>query len=207
MKHILLFFSLITIFQISFGQVGDSLIFVDKTYDYIWADSISKTRVNKPPQDGTKVLVVQVSKDRYKISFDARPGWTMKINVLRLEEYKALLTAQRQARLKAEQTRIQAEQARLKAEQEQKKAKEKAQAEALAKRRVELTTRYQSQAIVDKIIAKQIWLGMTAQMARDSRGVPSSINKTVNASGVHEQWVYYNTYLYFDNGVLTSWQE
>ncbi len=50
---------------------------------------------------------------------------------------------------------------------------------------------------------------MTSDMAVESLGKPSEINKSVGSWGVHEQWNYiiYNAYLYFENGKLTSWQE
>lgn len=42
-------------------------------------------------------------------------------------------------------------------------------------------------------------------MARESLGKPETINKTVGSWGVHEQWVYGDTYLYFENNVLKSY--
>lgn len=52
-----------------------------------------------------------------------------------------------------------------------------------------------------KISNGTIWLGMT----KESWGSPIDINRTVNTSGVFEQWVYPNyVYLYFEDGVLTS---
>jgi hypothetical protein len=47
---------------------------------------------------------------------------------------------------------------------------------------------------------------MTDDMARVSLGNPRSINRTVGSWGVYEQWVYYSTYLYFENGKLSSYQ-
>lgn len=57
----------------------------------------------------------------------------------------------------------------------------------------------------------KIKLGMTDEMVRASWGNPSDINQSVGSWGIHEQWVYPrgsydNDYLYFENGVLTSWQ-
>lgn len=50
-------------------------------------------------------------------------------------------------------------------------------------------------------------IGMSEQDARDSSwGKPRKINRTTNAYGVSEQWVYDGGYLYFKNGVLTSIQ-
>lgn len=64
------------------------------------------------------------------------------------------------------------------------------------------------------VAAERLALGMTAEMALASWGKPSDINRSVGSRGVNEQWVYraliapYSTrYIYFENGVLTSWQE
>ena len=61
---------------------------------------------------------------------------------------------------------------------------------------------------------KQIRMGMTKEQVLLSWGKPCQygkcINKTVGFWGVHEQWVYNGyrgPYLYFENGVLTSWQD
>lgn len=52
-----------------------------------------------------------------------------------------------------------------------------------------------------------VTIGMTDQDALDSSwGKPNKINRTTNAYGVREQWVYDGGYLYFTNGVLTSIQ-
>lgn len=56
------------------------------------------------------------------------------------------------------------------------------------------------------------WTGMTPDMLYITMGKPDDINSTVGSWGRHEQWVYEysnfdNTYLYFENGKLTSWQD
>lgn len=50
---------------------------------------------------------------------------------------------------------------------------------------------------------------MTEQMTIESWGRPNDINKTVGSWRVHEQWVYPEEgyYLYFENGILTAWQD
>ena len=37
---------------------------------------------------------------------------------------------------------------------------------------------------------------------------PEDKNRSVGSWGIHEQWVYrsYDLYVYFENGILTSWQ-
>lgn len=63
-------------------------------------------------------------------------------------------------------------------------------------------------AIAKKIINRELWIGMTNDMAIEVLGTPDDINRTTTAYGVREQWVYnYGKYLYFENGKLTSWQD
>ncbi|TXD81073.1 hypothetical protein ESY86_20150 [Subsaximicrobium wynnwilliamsii] len=53
----------------------------------------------------------------------------------------------------------------------------------------------------------KVRIGMTKEMCEDSWGKPESINRTTNAYGTSEQWVYDGgSYLYFDNVKLTSIQ-
>ncbi|MEJ6952087.1 hypothetical protein [Natronospora cellulosivora (SeqCode)] len=64
--------------------------------------------------------------------------------------------------------------------------------------------------IKSKFIKGYIWIGMTDEMARIVLGQPNDINRTVTAFRVREQWVYGDVsnrkYYYFENGILTSWQ-
>jgi len=63
-------------------------------------------------------------------------------------------------------------------------------------------------SIANKIKQKEIWIGMTSEMARRSIGSPKDINRSTYSFGVREQWVYPNgKYLYFEDGVLTSYQD
>jgi hypothetical protein len=54
---------------------------------------------------------------------------------------------------------------------------------------------------------KEITLGMTKEQVIASWGSPKDKNRSVGSWGVHEQWVYHSTYLYFENGILTSYQD
>lgn len=64
----------------------------------------------------------------------------------------------------------------------------------------------------ERLLQEKASRGVTIGMTKDdvllsSWGAPSNINKTVNAYGTSEQWVYDNyNYLYFENGILTSIQ-
>ena len=61
--------------------------------------------------------------------------------------------------------------------------------------------------IWDLIKKGKIRLGMTKEQVRLSWGQPNDINRSVGPWGIHEQWVYGSQYLYFENGILTSWQD
>jgi len=50
-------------------------------------------------------------------------------------------------------------------------------------------------------------IGLTTQDVLEHMGHPNSINRSTGSWGVHEQWVYAYKYLYFENGILTSWQD
>jgi hypothetical protein len=59
----------------------------------------------------------------------------------------------------------------------------------------------------ENIFAGRVWIGMKDAMAKESWGDPEVINRTVGYWGVRAQWVYPDeNYLYFENGVLTHWQ-
>lgn len=68
-----------------------------------------------------------------------------------------------------------------------------------------------SKANCENVIAKKFWIGMPEGWAVMSLGNPSDINTTVFSGLTRKQYVYGNpiygaTYLYFDNEILTSYQ-
>ncbi len=116
-----------------------------------------------------------------------------------------------QAAKKAEEWK--AQQAEAERRRQEEIAEKERQAKLEAKRRAERETARRA-ALIQKygpvigkqIIEKKIWIGMTAEMARESWGKPETINRTVTPLSDQEQWVYGSTYLYFHNGILTSYQ-
>lgn len=57
-----------------------------------------------------------------------------------------------------------------------------------------------------RLKSEKFWIGMKDEMTRFSLGEPIKINSSVGSWGIHEQWVYKDLYLYFENGILTSYQ-
>ena len=68
-----------------------------------------------------------------------------------------------------------------------------------------------SNDVIDAIIDGKVKRGMTKEQAIYSWGRPDDINSSTGSWGTHDQWVYNRgelstQYLYFENGILTSWQ-
>lgn len=62
------------------------------------------------------------------------------------------------------------------------------------------------------ILAGTVHRGMTKEQILAGKGNPTRINRSVGSWGIHEQWIYgryinNRIYLYFENGILTSWQD
>jgi len=57
------------------------------------------------------------------------------------------------------------------------------------------------------VVAKKVSIGMNPEQIRAAWGKPEEINRTVVAGHENEQWVYGRTYLYVDDGKMTSFQD
>ena len=58
-----------------------------------------------------------------------------------------------------------------------------------------------------KVPKRGVSIGMSMQEAlASSWGKPRKVNRTITATRIREQWVYSGSYLYFEDGVLTSIQ-
>ncbi len=56
------------------------------------------------------------------------------------------------------------------------------------------------------IMQSKVQIGMSKEMCIESWGEPTKINRTITSGSIHEQWVYYKSYLYFDDGILSGIQ-
>jgi len=63
----------------------------------------------------------------------------------------------------------------------------------------------------EKLEEKGVSIGMSGEDVISKIGWPDRKNRSMGTWGTHEQWVYGYTYtracLYFENGVLTGWQD
>lgn len=70
----------------------------------------------------------------------------------------------------------------------------------------EIEAKKEIEADENMIKQRKVRIGMTAEQCRKAWGKPQKVNKTTTQHGTREQWVYGNSYLYIENGVLTAIQ-
>jgi len=56
-----------------------------------------------------------------------------------------------------------------------------------------------------RLVAGKIWKGMNAEMVKDSWGTAEKINREVSGNVIKEEWIFKNTWLYFENNTLVEW--
>jgi hypothetical protein len=56
-----------------------------------------------------------------------------------------------------------------------------------------------------RLMAGKIWKGMNSEMVNDSWGTAQKINRVVSGNVIKEEWIYRNTWLYFENNILVDW--
>jgi len=95
----------------------------------------------------------------------------------------------------------------LKAEQEEKAQKEREQA---LKKVQDIRSKY-SDKTAQRLLDKEIWIGMTEEMLYYSRGYPNETTRQVGSWGIHKTCIYGEfpncTYRFIKNGKLTGWSD
>lgn len=152
--------------------------------DLLKSIEIGKYDVLTELEIGVDVFILDENTEYYKISYKSFEGWTRKGNIISKEEEAAEIATNK------------------------KNAKKEAESRAAIEKELKnpLIAKYGSN-IGLKIFKKEIWIGMTKEMTLASWGKPDNINRTVTSSVVHEQWIYSDTYLYFDNGIMKAFQD
>jgi hypothetical protein len=56
-----------------------------------------------------------------------------------------------------------------------------------------------------RLTAGKIWKGMNSEMVKDSWGTAEKINRVISGNIVKEEWIFRNTWLYFENNTLVEW--
>jgi len=55
------------------------------------------------------------------------------------------------------------------------------------------------------IYEHKIWKGMTNDMVFDSWGKPLRVDRLIKGADIREKWIYTESYVIFDDGILVSW--
>jgi hypothetical protein len=56
-----------------------------------------------------------------------------------------------------------------------------------------------------RLNAGKIWKGMNSDMVKDSWGIAEKINRVISGNIIKEEWIFRNTWLYFENNTLVEW--
>jgi hypothetical protein len=56
-----------------------------------------------------------------------------------------------------------------------------------------------------RLISGKIWKGMNSAMVKDSWGTAEKINRVISGNIIKEEWIFSNTWLYFENNTLLEW--
>lgn len=56
-----------------------------------------------------------------------------------------------------------------------------------------------------RLISGKIWKGMNTEMVKDSWGKAQKINRVINGNTIKEEWIYRNSWLYFEDDELIEW--
>jgi hypothetical protein len=67
-----------------------------------------------------------------------------------------------------------------------------------------LESKYGS-SMAARLNSGKIWKGMDAQMVKDSWGSAEKINRVISGNIIKEEWIFKNTWLYFENNTLVEW--
>ncbi len=170
---------------------------------------------------GKVVKIIDYQDDRFLVTDELSVGWISKLFFEKSDEIESFVLSKeleeeedrvRMAALQVkwakereiELVEIEKQRKIEKIETERRKAVRQKEAK---ERDEKYTALYGSQTYL-KLKKGYYWIGMSDDMALISLGNPQDINRTVGTWGVHEQWIYDNKdiYLYFENGVLVSYQ-
>lgn len=56
-----------------------------------------------------------------------------------------------------------------------------------------------------RLVSGKIWKGMNSEMVKDSWGMAEKINRKIEGNIIQEEWIFKNTWLYFENNTLADW--
>ena len=145
---------------------------------------------------GSEVEIVKLDIDYTLIRFDNSEGFVKTDN---LAPVQVITTAP------ANQTEYVAQPQPQPLPQAQYQAQAEPQPEYQPADRYEMLTMKYGTDIGKRLYQHKIWKGVNADMARDSWGKPSQINRSYIDQSVDEEWIYSKKWLYFRDNILIEW--
>lgn len=145
-----------------------------------------------------KVIIIDYHNEYFGVCFDSICGYINDYWIIDNEKTKEYVKFKKDE---------EAERIRIKNEQKIIANKNRIKEEEIELKKIEnINIKKYGKVLYEKLKRGYYWIGMTDKMALIALGYPSKINRSVGEWGVHEQWVYNNIYLYFENGILKSYQ-
>lgn len=144
--------------------------------------------------NGDSIKVIDFYDGYYGVKYDSIYGYINEMWVVTSDELRKL-----------KEDKIQEKKRNEEVEEWREKLKVERQNEVF----VEKSKKRYGVVIYNRIKNGEYWLGMTEDMAILSLGRPEKINRSVGRWGIREQWVFdklNRLYLYFENGILVSYQ-
>lgn len=197
-------------------SLKDSILLIDKKINIIKSKEIIKSlkdssivatvskeaKLRKKPfpmddiiytfKKDTEVLILDYHDEYFGICFDSICGYVNELWIKRNQKVNDLISLRQQEAKELERIK-----------EENKIKKENRQYAIIEAKNIK---KY-GKTLYSKLKKGLIWIGMTNDMLIIAIGSPDKINRTVGKWGVHEQWVYDNDYYYFENGIMTSYQD
>ena len=160
--------------------------------------------------DTIKVTDYDPEHDSYRVIFKDKTGYLPSHYVKETEQVKAIKEAGALKRLRAIEAEIKKDElaaAEKKAEEQKNQKRLQVLAEkARQDRKARLIAKY-GEETATKLLAGKVWIGMTNDMALESRGKPIRVSRVVTASVIGEDWIYSGMILGFADGVLTTYHD
>lgn len=175
-----------TIVPKDYLTLKDSIRAYVRNYTSVYSYPSTDSLTSKLLPEMTDVIVTESDGDFYKIY---GYGYIQKYSVYQNDDLE--LFDKGMDRIQRESYKKELEQTLLKKQQERKKDLEKRFGKSNA----------------EKILSGKVWVGMTKEMVKESWGNPEETHKIITSGKINEQWIYNETYLYFDNNVLTTIQD
>lgn len=157
--------------------------------------------------ENTKIKLIDYDEGYFSVCVGMKCGYLNEIWIKSNDTIRAFMT---------QRNFMRSEMQRIAEEEEANKIRE--ESEKLKQERIAIENSYIKKfgnSTYQKLKDGNYWLGMTEEMARVALGSPNDINRSVGKWGEHEQWIYetrfqgklyIKLYLYFENGILSSYQ-